>query len=1148
MSSQIYIASTNVAGDAARHLYLIYDPNSDQDDNAATGNGVEIIRGGPTNSIGTLNWWANGAIFGGFQNIIVEPGRLEIDSDNKFDGDSMSDRRAEQIEFIGSADTTWTSMKSYALSWGNLDANGIIYTNFDYVAAGPNSNSVISTVLNIHGIDFRDNLPTGSSDSEFPGHMALLDGSGDSAFTAFVNEGVNIQNVTDFYKRGGNDTITLEDRPDLGRHGQARLIFDSVVGGDTHFTTVRLESIASSEASVQYGDTIRLFDGPITVVDYEVQVDDFVSLGLADNLAFEFDDAVFRLGDDAANYFDASDQSKSALLDGRNGNDTLLGSSQDDTISGGAGNDVLQGGTGNDVFTGFATELNGDTIIDLQVGDKIIVGGFYNSQNYVHPDRVIVSYDTIKLNPEGYRVDTVINADLPHATRLDVSKTPGVANSVTLEVVDDSDVLGYGLTSSGLSSAHLVRYRSDFSAVDEGPVNVDLGDAASSNLTAHNGYLYKLGTHYNYITYFHLTKIDPVAHATVSSKIIEPSVGGTGTTAVHSLAVDANGTFYASATPQYGAYTFLIKFNENSTKTETVGRAYASTMDFSPDGTLYGWQNSLDGGQLVTINTATAATTPIGSLHNINMFSISFTQDGYLLGRSGNRFYTIDPETGVPTQVPNIGGGSVWFEATGNLYPDGTPSTGAPGDDVVSGNPGDDTLTGNPDDDTLTGSPGEDTITGSPGDDTIVAGNGGGGGPGGGSGGGGSNGGGSSGGGSTGVTTPPPPPTIPTTTTQIGSGPTSVVASTPTTIGVAAQGPGPTSDPTTASSNLTNALNSAGGGSTGTAPHSAATKWLATVTPGTTVDVQTLSLTSTSGTAPGEPIVITGAESGGANQEAYAINVSQLPSGTTVHLNNIEFISITGSASFGGGAGSSYVVADDAAQRIVLGEDDDTISGGGGDDYVGSLDGNDLLYGNQGTDTLGGGLDNDTLYGGQQDDLAYGNQGSDVLYGNFQNDTLYGGQDSDTLYGGQNEDVVYGNYGDDTLNGNLGLDTLYGGQGNDRLNGGAHNDVLVGNLGDDTLAGGSGDDTLQGSDGADLFVIETDGGADIITDFDAASGDRIWIQSNINGTGIEDGAGILRTVRADDSANAVLDFGNGTQVTLIGVLPSDLSAQDFTFG
>ncbi|HYD71486.1 beta strand repeat-containing protein [Azospirillum sp.] len=248
-------------------------------------------------------------------------------------------------------------------------------------------------------------------------------------------------------------------------------------------------------------------------------------------------------------------------------------------------------------------------------------------------------------------------------------------------------------------------------------------------------------------------------------------------------------------------------------------------------------------------------------------------------------------------------------------------------------------------------------------------------------------------------------------------------------------------------------------------------------------------------TPPAAPIIITGtptvpATGGGASpstqQQALVIDVRNLPKGTVIQLQNVEFAAIVGDVQVTGGAGSQMVVGDSGNQIIVLGADDDTLRGGGGNDFVGSEGGDDQLWGDEGHDTVTGGIGNDVLYGNQQDDLLYGNQGAD---------TLFGGQDADTAFGGQDGDVLYGNLGGDALYGNLGADTVFGGQGNDALFGGQGDDALHGNLGDDTLDGGAGTDTLGGGEGADVFRVNAPaGGGDVITDFQAGV-DRIAVLS-----------------------------------------------------
>lgn len=67
--------------------------------------------------------------------------------------------------------------------------------------------------------------------------------------------------------------------------------------------------------------------------------------------------------------------------------------------------------------------------------------------------------------------------------------------------------------------------------------------------------------------------------------------------------------------------------------------------------------------------------------------------------------------------------------------------------------------------------------------------------------------------------------------------------------------------------------------------------------------------------------------------------------------------------------------------------------------------------------------------------------------------------------------------------------SMSGGNGDDRMIGGHGNDIMNGGSGADVLAGGGGDDDLVGGRDADRFVVGQ--GKDVITDFNAAEGDRL---------------------------------------------------------
>ncbi|MEM6598109.1 MAG: spondin domain-containing protein [Cyanobacteria bacterium P01_C01_bin.69] len=101
---------------------------------------------------------------------------------------------------------------------------------------------------------------------------------------------------------------------------------------------------------------------------------------------------------------------------------------------------------------------------------------------------------------------------------------------------------------------------------------------------------------------------------------------------------------------------------------------------------------------------------------------------------------------------------------------------------------------------------------------------------------------------------------------------------------------------------------------------------------------------------------------------------------------------------------------------------------------------------------------------------------------------VVGDDGEETLLGTSKDDYIAGNGGDDTLKGRGGNDRILGGEGNDllagqngddELLGGAGDDIIRGGNGDDIISGGAGNNRLNGGNGNDLFVLSTEGFADI---------------------------------------------------------------------
>ncbi|MBK1852608.1 DUF4347 domain-containing protein [Marinobacter sp. 1-4A] len=119
---------------------------------------------------------------------------------------------------------------------------------------------------------------------------------------------------------------------------------------------------------------------------------------------------------------------------------------------------------------------------------------------------------------------------------------------------------------------------------------------------------------------------------------------------------------------------------------------------------------------------------------------------------------------------------------------------------------------------------------------------------------------------------------------------------------------------------------------------------------------------------PSQAIEVSGV--GGDATEIMILDARQLPAGTVLNLNNIEFAIIAGDVTVRGGSGSNVVFAGSGRQDILLGAADDELHGGDGDDTIGSAGGDDLLFGEGGSDLLFGGAGNDLLHGGQNNDTV----------------------------------------------------------------------------------------------------------------------------------------------------------------------------------
>jgi Ca2+-binding RTX toxin-like protein len=321
-----------------RHLYLVFVDDQ----------GVEsVITAGPDQN-GPIN----------FGDIEVSAGGLLENSDVARGNDTPGERGSREID-VGARDPAdvWEIMLQQA---ENAHAAGI-----DYRPLGPNSNTVITSVLNSVDIDVRDTLPTGVQRSEVPGLSSNLDFA------------------TTLVGTPGNDTIVGGDENDdlLGRAGE-----DSLSGGQG---PDRLEGNQDAD---------DLFGGPAGDV----------LLG--------------NLGPDELHGGDGDD-----TLFGGFGRDAMFGGPGDDDLTGGPGADQMRGGPGSDVFDYQSIDDAGDTILDFDTGpdgDRLLLTDLFDLAGGTG-DVVVDLIDQaggadVQVNPDGQgAVSLVTLANVP-ATSLDV--------------------------------------------------------------------------------------------------------------------------------------------------------------------------------------------------------------------------------------------------------------------------------------------------------------------------------------------------------------------------------------------------------------------------------------------------------------------------------------------------------------------------------------------------------------------------------------------------------------------------------------------------------------------------------------------------------------------------------------------------------
>jgi Ca2+-binding RTX toxin-like protein len=195
-------------------------------------------------------------------------------------------------------------------------------------------------------------------------------------------------------------------------------------------------------------------------------------------------------------------------------------------------------------------------------------------------------------------------------------------------------------------------------------------------------------------------------------------------------------------------------------------------------------------------------------------------------------------------------------------------------------------------------------------------------------------------------------------------------------------------------------------------------------------------------------------------------------------------------------SGSTFVepgltlIGDWRDNRLIGGGGNDIAYGNGGSDYINLFGGNNTAYGSYGNDTILTGSGNDTIYGNGGNDLINAGDGQNRVYAGWGDDIITTGSSDDVIEAGGGNNLVSSGSGNDRITTLWGNDRIDAGSGNNVISAGEGNNYIVAGAGNDSITTASGNDIIHAGDGDNVISagegnnqIFTGAGRDVIRAF-----------------------------------------------------------------
>ncbi|MDP2221111.1 MAG: calcium-binding protein [Hydrogenophaga sp.] len=162
------------------------------------------------------------------------------------------------------------------------------------------------------------------------------------------------------------------------------------------------------------------------------------------------------------------------------------------------------------------------------------------------------------------------------------------------------------------------------------------------------------------------------------------------------------------------------------------------------------------------------------------------------------------------------------------------------------------------------------------------------------------------------------------------------------------------------------------------------------------------------------------------------------------------------------------LIGDWRDNRLIGGAGDDVAYGNGGSDYINLYGGNNQAFGSYGNDTIITGSGNDTIHGNGGNDLIEVGEGQNRVYAGWGDDTITSGSGDDIIEAGGGRNSVTAGAGDDRVTTLWGDDWIDAGSGNNVISAGVGNNYVIAGSGHDVITTESGNDIIYAGDGNNI--------------------------------------------------------------------------------